>query len=349
MRLFAPPRFVAIAASLAIGALVLGGCASTERTTGDSGMSAGSASTDSGFPVSVTSKLGTATIESKPKRVATVSWTNQDVALALGVVPVTMASATYGDDNSDGILPWTLKAATKLGGKLVLHNETDGIPYEKISDSRPDVILGGYSGLTQEDYDTLSKIAPVVAYPGAPYSGTWKSVTTVDAKALGRTKQAKAKIAATEKLMKSTAAKYPDLAGKSVAVLTLDAANPDVVTYYSTKDARVEYLTELGLTNSPSIMKLSKDNPAFYGTVSAENADSIDADIVVLYLDSKKQLDTLAKNPLLSQIRAIKRGSVVALYDPTFIMATSAPSLLSIPWSLDKYLALLGGAADKVG
>ena len=50
----------------------------------------------------------------------------------------------------------------------MLFDETDGIDFEAVADTEPDVILAGYSGLTQEDYDTLSEIAPVVAYPEAP-------------------------------------------------------------------------------------------------------------------------------------------------------------------------------------
>ena len=47
----------------------------------------------------------------------------------------------------------------------MLFDETDGIDFEAVADTQPDVILASYSGLTQEEYDTLSKIAPVVAYP----------------------------------------------------------------------------------------------------------------------------------------------------------------------------------------
>ncbi len=41
-------------------------------------------------------------------------------------------------------------------------DDVDGLDFEAISDCDPDVILASYSGLTQEDYDTLSQIAPVI-------------------------------------------------------------------------------------------------------------------------------------------------------------------------------------------
>src|SRR4051812_46130187 len=57
-------------------------------------------------PVSITHAFGTTTIDAKPERVATVQWANHEVPLALGIVPVGMAAANFGDDDADGLLPW---------------------------------------------------------------------------------------------------------------------------------------------------------------------------------------------------------------------------------------------------
>ncbi|WIM73441.1 ABC transporter substrate-binding protein [Corynebacterium suedekumii] len=85
------------------------------------------------------------------------------------MVPVGMSKATWGDDDGDGVLPWVEDTLAELGADTpVLFDETDAIPFEQIADTRPDVILAAYSGITQDDYDKLSKIAPVVAYPGIP-------------------------------------------------------------------------------------------------------------------------------------------------------------------------------------
>ena len=50
----------------------------------------------------------------------------------------------------------------------------DGLDYEAISDSNPDIILAAYSGITQEEYDLLSEIAPVVAYPENAWQTLWR-------------------------------------------------------------------------------------------------------------------------------------------------------------------------------
>ncbi|XKK39749.1 ABC transporter substrate-binding protein [Nocardiopsis sp. ARC36] len=121
------------------------------------------------YPVVIEHALGTTTIEEQPERVASVNWANHEVPLALGVVPVGMAEANFGDDDDDGVLPWVDEKLDELGAETpVLFDENDGIDFEAVADTQPDVILASYSGLTQEDYDTLSDIAPVVAYPEGP-------------------------------------------------------------------------------------------------------------------------------------------------------------------------------------
>lgn len=62
-------------------------------------------------PITITHALGTTTIDKKPERVATVNWANQEVPLALGVVPVGMAAANFGDDDGDGVLPWSTRSS----------------------------------------------------------------------------------------------------------------------------------------------------------------------------------------------------------------------------------------------
>ena len=119
---------------------------------------------ESGYPITIKHALGTTVIKAKPQRVATVAWANHEVPLALGVVPVGFAAATFGDSDGDGLLPWVAERLKELGAETpVLFDEGDGIDFEAVAATEPDVILAAYSGLSQSDYDTLSMIAPVVA------------------------------------------------------------------------------------------------------------------------------------------------------------------------------------------
>ena len=70
-------------------------------------------SEDVSFPVTIEHAYGSTTITERPERVATVAWANHEVPLALGVVPVGMSKATWGDDDGDGVLPWVERAARR--------------------------------------------------------------------------------------------------------------------------------------------------------------------------------------------------------------------------------------------
>ncbi|WP_197511527.1 ABC transporter substrate-binding protein [Tessaracoccus coleopterorum] len=145
-------------------------CDSTRRPqpTGSAAPSTGApAGATDAFPIEITHALGTTVIEAEPTRVATWGWGSTEAALAVGVYPVAVAeqSWTVGAGN---LLPWVEEAFGDREKPVVLTDADGGatFPYEELIAADPDLILAPYSGLTQEQYDTLSEIAPTVAYPG---------------------------------------------------------------------------------------------------------------------------------------------------------------------------------------
>lgn len=337
-------RRTTLAAALTVSAaLMLTGCGTSAPAS-----SPGPSSATGGFPVELKNTYGTTTIESAPKRVATVSWGNQDVALALGVVPVGMAAVSYGDDDGNGILPWVEEALATAGGKTpALFDETDGIAFEQVADTAPDVILGAYSGLSKEDWSTLSEIAPTVSFPEVAFGTTWRDTALLDGTALGLEKQATALVDGIDQKIRVTLEKYPQLKGKTVAYTSIDPTDTSSIYVYTPVDARVKFLDDLGMSTPKSIVDLGGDS--FYVTISGENADVLaDADILVTYGDGAT-LAALQADPLLGKIPAIASGAVVVVPNATpLAAATSAPTVLSIPAVLDDYVALFGAAADKV-
>lgn len=146
---------------------------------------------------------------------ATIQWANHDVVLALGVEPVGFSAANYGVEDGSGLLPWTTKKLEELDIKDPnIYQDTDGLDFEAIADSNPDVILAGYSGITQEDYDLLTQIAPVVAYPTTPWTTTWREQVLLNAKGMGMEKEGEQLIKDTEDLVAEKVAEYPELKGK---------------------------------------------------------------------------------------------------------------------------------------
>jgi iron complex transport system substrate-binding protein len=300
-------------------------------------------------PITITHALGTTTIDAKPERVATVNWANHEVPLALGVVPVGMAAANFGDDDGDGVLPWVEEKLTELDAETpVLFDETDGIDFEAVADTRPDVILAAYSGLTQEDYDTLSEIAPVVAYPETAWGTSWRDMIELNSEAMGMADEGKALVSELETEISDTAAKYPQLEGVSAAFLThVDTSDLSEVSFYTTHDTRAMFFDDLGLATPESIETASATTDKFSLTQSAEQADAFnDVDIIVTY-GGDEMLTALGGDPLLSQMPAVANGAIVNLPGTSPLGTAANPTPLSISWVLDDYLQLLAAAADK--
>ncbi|WP_423206164.1 iron-siderophore ABC transporter substrate-binding protein (plasmid) [Paracoccus yeei] len=302
---------------------------------------------EASFPVTVRHALGTTTIPARPQRIATVAWANQEVPLALGIVPVGMARANFGDDDGDGVLPWVAARLKELGAETpVLFDEGDGIDFEAVAATRPDVILAAHSGLTRADYETLSQIAPVVAYPDQPWTTGWRDMIRLDSAGMGMAAEGEALIRRLEGQIADTVARHPGLAGKSAMFVThLDTTNLSLVSFYTTHDTRVQFFHDLGLTSPSSVVEASADG-LYAGQISAERIDAFeDVDIVVTY-GGRALVDAVKADPLLSHMPAVARDALVLLgNDP--VGTAASPTPLSIPWVLDDYVARLAEAAAR--
>lgn len=299
------------------------------------------------YPIKIQHAYGETVIESEPKNIATISWGNHDVPLALGVVPVGVSKANYGKSDENGLLPWTAQKYKELGvEKPVVYDDIDGLDYEAISDSNPDVILAAYSGITQEEYDLLSQIAPVVAYPKNAWQTLWREQITMDATAMGKKAEGEKLVKDLDALIKEKTANYTDLKGKTAVFCYFNPADLGKFYIYLPTDPRAAYLTDLGLAFPESISKLGADS--FSIEVSAENIDVLkDADILVAY-GNDDLLKALQSDALLGTVPAVKNGAVALIEDGSVLSASCTPSALSIPATIDEYLEILGAAASKV-
>ncbi|MFC6647936.1 MULTISPECIES: iron-siderophore ABC transporter substrate-binding protein [Paenibacillus] len=301
------------------------------------------------YPVTIKHALGEAVIKSKPERVVTVQWANHDVALALGVVPVGFSAANFGVQDGSGLLPWTADKLKELNvTDPNVFQDTDGLDFEAISDANPDVILAAYSGLTKEDYETLSQIAPVVAYPTAAWATTWREQVLLNAEGMGMKPEGEQLIKDTEALVKDKLSKYPQIAGKKVVWVNFSAEDLSKLHIYTPVDSRVAFLYELGMTYPESITKQITDPTSYSLSLSSENVEALyDADLIVGY-GNDELLKTLQADSLIGKIPAIERGSVAFIDSDTPLVAAGTPNPLSIAYTIDEYLALIGGAIDKI-
>ncbi|BDH59212.1 iron-siderophore ABC transporter substrate-binding protein [Tsukamurella sp. PLM1] len=249
--MFRRPRFARAALVIATSAALFAGTACGSGTPAED-----HTQHDTGFPVSITSALGTVEIKARPQRVVTLGWGSTEAAVALGVIPVGMRDmkSELGEGGS-GAMPWV---QAKLGDAkpVLLPESSRSIPLEQIAALKPDVILSVQSGLTADQYAQLNKIAPTVAQPGRNWQTSWQDQTTLVGKALGREAEAKTLIADTDKRIAEVRTAHPEFAGKTVAAAS--GTTPESLNFYFDTDPRVMLLQSFGFTVLPELAALRK-------------------------------------------------------------------------------------------
>ncbi|PZA19975.1 iron-siderophore ABC transporter substrate-binding protein [Modestobacter versicolor] len=327
-------------AALLATALVITSCGSDPD--GDTADAATSGGSSDAFPVTIEHTFGETTIEQEPEKVVTWGFGSTDAALALGVVPVAIPFQAYGGDD-EGLLPWIAEELDELGVETpTVLPEGDEVPFEAIAAADPDVILANYSGITAEDYETLSQIAPVVAYPGEAWTTPWRDVVTTVGQALGKEQEAAELVADTEQTIADAAAEHPELQGKTVAAVW-DTAGTFYV--YEAADPRVEFLTDLGLEVAPSVEQLSTGESTFYYTLSYEQVAGLTSDVLLSYASTQEEADAFAAQPYAQTMPQVATGHHAVLVGDELIAAVSPPTVLSMTWGLDEYLTALSAAA----
>ncbi len=319
------------------------------------GRSKSASSTTSGKTISIKHVYGTTEVPADATKIATVAWANQDVLLALGIMPLGFSKQTWGVTDGSGMLPWTKEKVDELtanGAALPKLFDDDGgvkINPQAVNATKPEVILAVYSGMSKEEYETLSKIAPTVAYPKVAWGTPWRETIAINASAVGKKTEGDTLVADLEKQVADAVAKHPQIKGKAAAFCYTAEGDATKFGYYTTADPRTAFLSDLGMKVPASVEKASKENAsAFNVDISTENADSLnDFDLIVMY-GTESDLAAMQANSLLSQVRAIKNGAVAFVGNGDPMAASTNPGPLSIPWGIEKYVGLIATAAGKV-
>lgn len=293
------------------------------------------------FPVTIEHAWGSTTIEAEPQRVVTWGWSNEDVVIALGTIPVGMPFQSYGGGDN-GIHDWVEEALAAAGATTPTILPAGEPPIEQIAALNPDIIIAAYSGITEDQYAMLSGIAPTVAYIGAPWSTSWQDLTLTIGKALGKSDEAQALVADTTAWVEAEFARYPQLKD-----ITFASANDydGSMAVYAPLDARMKFLTDFGMTMDPSVAELAPAGDAFYYSLSYELFDSLKADVFITYFEEQAALDAWLATPAAQTYPPIANGGLAALVGTENVASVSPPSILSLRWGLPRYLDVLGAAA----
>lgn len=289
------------------------------------------------FPVSVEHKYGTTEIPKEPKRVVTLGLSDQDAVLALGVRPV--GAMDWFKERPYGLWPWTKDLWGKDTPAIV--GERDDFDLEKVLNLKPDLILALYSGMTKEQYDELSKIAPTVGQPKdfADYGAPWQDMTRMTGEALGRPAEADKLISEIDREFAAVREEHPDWQGRSVTVV--DPFQPGQYAVFQQTDPKSAFMTEMGFTVPDEINEAAGDDNA--AEISAERADLIDTD-VLLFLTADPAVEQRVKaDPVYKGLAVAREGRAmfVPYAEPPIGAALSFNTVLSIPYALDEFVPLL--------
>lgn len=335
------PRLSALVALMVAGGLALSGCAGTAEPA-SSGPADDAAGASDAFPVTFEHIYGETVIEAAPERIATWGWGVTDAVLALGVVPVAISSMDYGGGDNR-ITPWVEEAIADLGGEepVILDNATYELSVEELLATDPDVLIASYSGLTQEEYDAVTGAGiPVVAPEEAVWSTPWRDVISDTGKALGMESEAEQLLADLDDQVAAAAAEHPEFDGTSIAYAADDV---DTFYLYLPADPRVEILEDLGFVTAEAVTALDTGESTFYTTVSSENLDQIDAEVVFTQSDTEEGLETFLTSDRTSLIPAVAAGAVGAIVGEENVAAIS-PTALTLPWILPEIVDQLAAA-----
>jgi iron complex transport system substrate-binding protein len=312
--------------------LSLAACGSDDESS--SGGSGGSAES-SAFPVTVEHRFGKTTIESEPKRVVAVGYTDQDPILALGVVPVGVGDFLGGYDWRKR--PWAQDALKGAEPKVVSGQE---INFEAVAAQRPDVIVAINAGLKKDAYDRLSQIAPTVGQSGdyVDFGMPWDEQTLLVGQALGREDQAQKVVDDVKAQFAKAREDHPEFEGKT-AILAY--GGPDGYGAYATQDTRSRFLSDLGLETPEEIDELAGES--FFAEFSQEQFRLMDQDLLLMYGTEKE----IQGNDVVSRLDAVQEDRAVYLdLTDQFSGALGFASVLSLPYLLENEIDSLSQAVD---
>lgn len=298
-----------------------------------------------GFPVTIENAFGTTTVASKPLRVVSIGYVEQDFLYALGVAPVAVREWFGGYPYATW--PWADAARQAVNATPEVY-AGDAIDLEWVLNQNPDLIVGTFLEMDQSNYNALSKIAPVIALPKGydAWSAPWQEeLKAIDLGTSGDTAHADRIIADTEAKFARVRAAYPQFAGKTgTNIYFADGA----FTLFGESDPASRFLIDLGLTFPQTFIGQGAAAEGNVIDVSQENLRLLDFDVAVWPLSpaAASTHATVDAMPLYQQMRLFKENRSVWLDGDNGVMsgALTYQSPLAIDYLLDNLPPMIASA-----
>ncbi len=298
-----------------------------------------SASAEGGgaFPVTVPTKFGEVTVEEQPTRVVALGWGDAETALALDVQPV--GASDWLGFGGEGVGPWA-EGRYDQAPEII---DTLEPSYEAIAALEPDLILDTKSSGDQARYDRLSSIAPTIGVPegGDSYLTTTEQQMTMVSTALGKAEQGQQLLADVEAAFAAAREAHPEWEGKTVSAATRTSEGWGA---YIEGAERVDFLVDLGFEQNPAVAALPTSSSGFSVSISAEELDVLDADVIVafpIFIETTE----ITEDPLWQQLPAVADGRAVVI-DGDVASAYALGTTLAVDHALENMVPLLEEATS---
>ncbi|MFK3979736.1 iron-siderophore ABC transporter substrate-binding protein [Micromonospora sp. NPDC050397] len=289
------------------------------------------------FPVTIEHKYGSTTVTKASSRVVTLGLSDQDTVLALGIKPV--GAVDWFGERPYGNWAWTKDLWGSTPPEIV--GERDEYNVEKIVALKPDLIVAQYTGMTQEQYTTLSKIAPVVAQSKQydDYSTPWDEMAKVIGRALGAQPKVEQLLADIDKRLADIRAQHPEFATQTAVVA--DPSEPGTYAAFAKADPKAQLLAEMGYKLSDQVEQVAGKETA--AVLSAERLDLLDVDRLVLLTTEPSVQARVKADPVYAALKVAKedRAVFVPYMEPPVGAALSFVTVLSVPYAIDQLLPML--------
>ncbi len=206
----------------------------------------------------------------------------------------------------------------------------DQIDFELLAKTKPDVILAPWSGITNADYEKLSKIAPVVAVPKGKtdYGLNWDERALLYGKVLGKTDKAKQKISVIKNKLNQVVNTHKKWKNKNIAIAYIYGKQLGI---YGKSSIEVKILEAFGFQLPKNIDDVVKEKVTV--PISQEKIELLNTDILV-WIEAQNNYEYTKKIVGRKMLTAVKKKSEIFL-DTLEVGAFSHSSLLSLPYAID--------------
>jgi iron complex transport system substrate-binding protein len=293
------------------------------------------------FPATVTHQYGQTVVEQAPERVVALGFTDQDAILALGTVPVAIRGFPGAPPASTG--PW---AADRLRGEQPQVLPAGEVTPDAVAALEPDLIVAITAGLTREQYDALSRVAPTVAGPANAARGTvsWQDATTLTGAALGLPGEADRLIRQVEDEFLEAEETHPELAGATVAAVRPSATDAASFIAWSSQDQRGQFLRDLGMQLPDEVDQRAGSGPS--ATLPADQLSTLDRADAIVVVGTEAERAAFTALPGYGQLNLVQQSKVVTLDDEQSA-ALSYGTVLSLPSVVDELSGRIARAVER--